>query len=219
MADQSTPYREALRFSWLTRHYDRILDFSVNDRRFKEQLVLESGILPHHRVLDFGCGTGSLTLQIKERYPTAQVMGLDIDERILRLAESKARARKRAVIWYHGALADLAAEIAPVDRIVSSLVFHHLTTSEKRETLRQLVSILAPDGEIHIADFGKPRTWLMRTAFLGVRVLDGFDRTEANALGQLPTLMAEAGLVNVHVSQSFSTLCGSVELFHGSKAG
>ena len=219
MPDPTTTYREALRFSWLTRHYDRILDWSINDRQFKDQLIRESGILPHHRVLDFGCGTGSLSLQIKSRFPTAEVMGLDVDDRILRLAEAKARSKKCSVDWYHGTLADQAAEIGSVDRIVSSLVFHHLTTTEKKEALSQLVSMLAPDGEIHIADFGRPRSFLMRVAFLGVRILDGFDRTEVNALGQLQDMMAGAGLINVHVSQCFSTLCGSIELIHGSKAG
>jgi 2-polyprenyl-3-methyl-5-hydroxy-6-metoxy-1,4-benzoquinol methylase len=215
MGEEKRPYRAPLRFSWLTHYYDLIVGCSINDRLFKEQLLAEADIAPGQRVLDFGCGTGSMTIRIKERVPSARIVGIDIDRQILNLARAKAEAKRIDIDWRHGTLDGFASELGTMDHIVSSLVFHHLTTDEKRSTLRQLLEVLRPGGEIHIADFGMPRSWLMQGAFLSVRILDGFDRTEANYLGQLPILMADAGLSDVRSTHTYSTVCGTIELFHG----
>lgn len=215
MEEARKSYRAALRFSWLTRYYDSIVGYSINDRLFKEQLLAEADIHPGQRVLDFGCGTGSLTIRIKERVPSARIIGIDVDQRILDLARSKAASKRIDIDWRQGTLREQVLERGSVDHVVSSLVLHHLTTDEKRSALRQFVEVLRPGGEIHIADFGMPRSWLMRGAFLSVRILDGFDRTEANYLGQLPILMMDAGLSDVRSTHTYSTVCGTIELFHG----
>ncbi len=53
---------------------------------------------------------------------------------------------------------------------------------------------LLDHGELHIADYGLQRTWLMRTLFRSViQNLDGRTNTEPNARGVLPELMRAAG--------------------------
>jgi len=52
------------------------------------------------------------------------------------------------------------------DRVVSSLVFHHLTSENKRRTLVKVRELLRPGGELHIADWGRPHNALMRVAAL-----------------------------------------------------
>lgn len=218
MGEQKTPFRAALRFSWLTNHYDWIVGYSINDRLFKEQLLAEADISPGQSVLDFGCGTGSMTVRLKERVPSARIIGIDIDQQILELARAKAASKGMEIDWRFGMLGELTQPVGAVDHVVSSLVFHHLTDEEKRKYLRQLVDMLKPGGEIHIADFGMPRSWLMKGAFLWVRIFDGFDRTVANYRGQLPMLMAEAGLSDVRSTHTYSTVCGTIELLHGRRA-
>jgi len=41
------------------------------------------------------------------------------------------------------------------DRVVSSLVFHHLTRENKIHSLKEVFRVLKPQGELHVLDFGK----------------------------------------------------------------
>jgi hypothetical protein len=74
---------------------------------------------------------------------------------------------------------------------------------------------LKPGGELHIADWGKPKGFLQRLAFLSVQFLDGFKTTGDSVKGILPTLMAEAGFQSVEVTRSDSTLFGTLVMQRG----
>ncbi len=50
-----------------------------------EQMRIEKG----YRILDIGCGTGTLDIIIKKAYPDAEVVGIDGDPKILEIARSK----------------------------------------------------------------------------------------------------------------------------------
>ena len=61
---------------------------------FKHRLIINAHIEERDRVLDLGCGTGTLTLLIKKMHPLAIVFGLDGDETVLNIAREKiARAK------------------------------------------------------------------------------------------------------------------------------
>jgi ubiquinone/menaquinone biosynthesis C-methylase UbiE len=53
---------------------------------------------------------------------------------------------------------------ATYDRIVSSLVFHHMSLDNKAKALGEAHRVLRSGGELHIADFGKPQNTLMTIA-------------------------------------------------------
>lgn len=58
----------------------------------------------------------------------------------------------------------------------------------------------------------------MRLCFRQVQVLDGFGNTQPNADGVLPTLLAEAGFVDVAERYCLPTPTGSISIYTGSKA-
>jgi hypothetical protein len=72
--------------------------------------------------------------------------------------------------------------------------------------------VLQPDGRIVVADWGRPHGPLMRAAFLGVQLLDGFATTRDHAAGRLPSLLAQAGFGSVEVGRRWRTLWGSLEI-------
>ena len=78
------------------------------------------------QVLDFGCGTATLTILIKRRYPGALVRGLDVDEVILAKARRKAEADGADVGFdvYDGGR--IPYQDGSFDRIVTCFVLHHL---------------------------------------------------------------------------------------------
>lgn len=86
---------------------------------------------PGKRLLDVGCGTGTLALQVKEEHPKVDVIGLDPDSEILAIARRKAQ-RSGADIRFDLGYADrLPSEDSSFERVVSSLVFHHLPHETK----------------------------------------------------------------------------------------
>ena len=66
-------YIPALGHAWLTGLYDPVLRFTMREATFKSQLVAQADLRPGHRVLDLGCGTGTLTVRIKQSQPDADL--------------------------------------------------------------------------------------------------------------------------------------------------
>lgn len=53
-------YIPALNFHWLTPFYDPVARWLTPETRFKRRMIEQAGISPGSRVLDVGCGTGTL---------------------------------------------------------------------------------------------------------------------------------------------------------------
>src|ERR1044071_5401787 len=85
---------------------------------------------PVRRVLDLGCGTGSLMHPFLDAFPEAEIYGIDFDPVLLPLAQQRLRpygGRARII------LADLRSEgwraqlPASVDAVISATALHWLT--------------------------------------------------------------------------------------------
>src|SRR5260370_41471813 len=99
---------------------------------------------PGHRVLDIGCGTGSLLIQLKRLYPKTDVVGLDPDPKALARARRKAARAAVAVQFDQGFGDELSYPEASFDRVLSSLMFHHIPTDDKGKTVREVRRVLKP---------------------------------------------------------------------------
>lgn len=211
-------YIPALRFNWLTRFYDPLLRATLKEDRFRGLLIGQAGIEPGHRVVDVGCGTGTLALMIKHHQPLADVVGVDGDPNVLNIAEQKFKDANVAVTLHKARASEAPIHEQSCDRVVSTLVFHHLEVDEKLRTLRQIKTWLRPGGELHIADWGKAQNPLMRAAFLSVQMLDGFKTTSDNVQGKLPEFMRQAGFSQVEETHREMTMFGTLSLYRGTNA-
>jgi len=210
-------YVPALRFHWLTPAYDAIIRSTTRERRFKSALIEQARFAPGQEVLDLACGTGTLAIWIKQRHPGASVRGLDGDSNILGIARRKANKAQVDVPFDHGLSTRLPYPHANFDRVVSSLFFHHLSWADKQRTAAELLRVLRPGGELHVADWGRATGPVMRTAFFAVQWLDGFANTRANVEGRLPGLFADAGFAAVAQTASFSTVFGTLALYRATR--
>jgi SAM-dependent methyltransferase len=101
------------------------------------------------RVLDAGCGTGNVAVEIASRHPDVEVIGVDLSRASLDVARRRAeRAGVGGNLSFHQGsvegLAELGIGERPFDYIVSSGVLHHL--ADPMAGARQLSARLAPDG-------------------------------------------------------------------------
>lgn len=214
----SDRYIPALGRAWLTSFYDPVVRWTTREATFKTRLVEQADIRAGHRVLDLGCGTGTLTLMLKRRQPAAAIVGLDGDPKVLEIAARKAQAAGIEVALGPGAVERLPYSSGSFDRVVSSLVFHHLSRAKKRAALHELFRVLRPGGQIHIADWGRPHDPVMRATFLIVQLIDSFATTTDNVQGRLPDLMREAGFADARESQRLRTPLGTIALYQGERS-
>lgn len=204
-------YVPAASYRWLTGLFDPVLGLTMREQRWRPVLVEEVLAGQPATILDVGCGTGTLAVQLARRAPDARVIGLDGDADILRRASAKARSAGVELELIE-ALADaIPLETASVDCAVSSLVFHHLGPDMKARALGELRRVLGPGGRLAIADFGRAQDAMMRLAFLYVRLLDGFGNTRQHAAGALPGLIADAGFTVERIDR-LRTVAGTLEL-------
>ena len=217
MDARSDKYVPALGHDRLTPLYDLVVKWTTPETKFKRRLVRQAGVRDGHRVLDVGCGTATLTLLVKSEHPDASVTGVDGDQKILLIARAKA-LRAGADITLERAMAyALPHPDGSFDRVLSSLVFHHLTREDKVRTFREVRRVLREGGELHFADFGKPQNALMLAASLPWRLFEGRETTRDNIRGELPALLDDAGLAEVSETARYMTLFGTLSLFKARK--
>jgi len=148
------------------RDFDRIILTLIPDYpRMVEALV---AALPFEsaapvRVIDLGCGTGTVSQGILNAFPNAHVTCLDLAENMVALARAKL-ARWPRVRYVVG---DCAAFDGEYDAVVSSLALHHLATDEdKRRSYRRIYSRLRPGGTFYNADVVLASSDLLQATYM-----------------------------------------------------
>src|SRR5215216_1659599 len=213
MGRSNDEYIPALGIRALTPFYDLIQRWVVRDTRFKSRLIEQARIQAGHRVLDMGCGTGTLALMVKRSQPDAEVVGLDADPQMLKVAFTKAAREAIPVTFDQGMAFSLPYQAASFDRVLSSLMIHHLKTPDKEKMAREIYRILKPGGQLHVIDFGKPQTPYGK---LLVPFLQKFEEAHDNVDGRLPGIFEHAGL-SVREAGDFMTFFGSLTFLYGEK--
>lgn len=94
-------------------------------------------------VYDLGCGPGTATVLLKERWPEAQITGLDSSTAML----ARARELDSEIAWHEVDLGTWEPD-APADLLFSNAVFHWLDNHDA--IFPRLMSLLKPGGVLAI---------------------------------------------------------------------
>lgn len=146
-------------------------------------------------VIDVGCGTGVFLETALGKCPNLRVQGFDPDARALAIAgERLAKFGGRAVLTKAFAETLPVAE-ASVDICFSSLAFHHMPDSIKKQAIQEMYRVLKPDGRLVIADFGPTKSVFVRKILFFERM----EYIEGNFRGLINRYLAEAGFEDIKV--------------------
>jgi ubiquinone/menaquinone biosynthesis C-methylase UbiE len=196
----------------MTRFYDAVVAITMRERLFRGRLAQQvlADLPEGGRIADVGAGTGTLAIALAAAAPAAPVIAVDGDPRVLAIARAKPGAG--GVEWKPGLASALPLEDGSCERLVMSLLLHHLDAGAKRAALTEAHRVLRDGGRLHVADWGKPQDPLMRAGLFTLALFDGFDGIRDHAAGRLPLFMEGAGFAPPKRHDRLRTAWGSLEL-------
>lgn len=133
--------------------YDPITEYVLppNETWVRQALIDAIKVQPR-RILDLGCGTGSTTLMLKQAFPQADLIGLDLSPYMLVRAEDKARTQSLDISWRHGNAEKTAFPDASFDLVTASLLFHETPVAVSQTILQECFRLLVAGGQVLILD-------------------------------------------------------------------
>jgi len=178
--------------------------------RALQPLVEQAELLPHHTVLDIGCGTGALDLLIKQAHPDVTLTAIDPDPRALERARRKAERAGVAIRFDRGFADALPYSDSAFDRVFSSMMFHHVPRAEKAGVLSDVRRVLKPGGRLELLDFaGGTHSFL-------AQVLHGRSASDS-ANARLLDRMQNAGFATCRRVATRSTPFGALAYYQASR--
>ncbi len=163
-------------FATIADRYDLItvvLSFG-RDRSWKRRLIREARLRPADRVLDLACGTGDIAFEASPA--DARVVGLDITPRMIERAQGKAR---RAVAtdgtqpprFLVGDMMALPVTASAIDVVTTGYGLRNVP--DLRQAIDEIARVLKPGGRLLSLDFNRPRSALIRAAYLSYLTIIG----------------------------------------------
>ncbi|WP_214824031.1 class I SAM-dependent methyltransferase [Exiguobacterium sp. s28] len=216
--EKKKAYIPALKYHWLTRFYDPLMEWGMREKKMKMKLIHQASLQPGERVMDLACGTGTLALLLQQSQPGVQVIGVDADPEILAIAKEKVKERPVDSILFEEGFSDqLSFSSNLFHHVFTSLFIHHLTLEKKKETFEEVRRVLKSGDQFHLLDFEKPQNGWMRAVFLPVQFLDGFETTSPHVKGIIRVLLKETGFSAIEETGQFVTIVGTIRIYKSFK--
>lgn len=122
------------------------------------QLSLELAyIKTGDKVLEVGCGTGTLTLAAQARVgATGEVHGIDASPEMLAVARRKGARAGAPTTFRDGLLEQIPYPDSTFDVAMCSFMIFHVSAETRQRGVRELYRVLKPHGRLLIMEMGKP---------------------------------------------------------------
>jgi demethylmenaquinone methyltransferase/2-methoxy-6-polyprenyl-1,4-benzoquinol methylase len=131
-----------------------------NDARWKSELIKRLPDIDSPRVLDLACGTGDLCFQMMQRYPRAEVFGVDLTPEMIQLAKERSSQHQITCHFEEGDISNLRYQSESFDIITASYAFRNAPLLI--ETVKGVSRLLKPGGVLGIIEFAKPDNRLLQ---------------------------------------------------------
>jgi demethylmenaquinone methyltransferase / 2-methoxy-6-polyprenyl-1,4-benzoquinol methylase len=164
--DGKAPYVRRL-FATVADRYDLItvlLSYG-QDRRWKRRLLEMAGPLEGRRAIDLACGTGDIAFGAAAG--GAAVIGLDLTPRMIQLAREKAATRRlasRPVTFVVGDMMRLPFASGSCDVLTTGYGLRNVP--QLVPAIQEIARVVRPGGLFLSLDFNRPRSSVVRAAYL-----------------------------------------------------
>ena len=182
----------------LTPFYDSIIKLFAFDK-FYQKIASQIPQDKTVQILDVGCGTANLAIAIKKRSPNAEILGIDPDEKILKIAKEKLKKEKLDIKLVKAFAQKLPLKSKSFDWVVSSFAIHHIPSHLKNQAFYEMHRVLKTGGTILIIDIGVPKNLLAKIAGA---VLSLVEAVGPNLRGFILKALKEAGFGNIQEVES-----------------
>jgi ubiquinone/menaquinone biosynthesis C-methylase UbiE len=178
-----------LSLNGFSRYYDVVTP--AERSRFRRKQIELSGIRPGEKVLDVGCGTGSLPILAKIAVGDGgEAAGIDSAANMISAARRKAERAGLDIDFRFASIDNLPYPDGRFDVVTSTMMFHHLPVEIKEKGLREIHRVLKAGGRFFLCDFLTPHPLaapLMFPLFVWI------PSTRYQLFGKLPDLIRECG--------------------------
>jgi len=150
----------------MAHYYDKLsfIWFQGREKAIRQMTVEMAGIKPGDRVLEIGCGTGSLTLQAKmQAGPDGKVCGIDAAPEMVAVAQTKVEKAGIDIEFKQGFLQEIPYPDQNFDQVLCSFMIFHTSEKVRVKGFAEIDRVLKPGGRIFILDANTPnRPWLKK---------------------------------------------------------
>lgn len=162
---------------------------------FRHETLRHAGLKAGERVLDVGCGTGTLTrLAALAVGSHGQAIGIDPAPAMIAVARQHAAREGSATRFEIAAIEMLPFPDASFDVVLCSAMLHHLPPEEKEMGLRSVHRVLKRTGRLIIVDLDRPANPLWWVLLVPMRLMP---MTASNLRGEVPAFVLDAGFSSI----------------------
>jgi SAM-dependent methyltransferase len=145
---------------YLFHHGTQVFYQGDNDQDELHQQVVDMVRVPDdrpgdgavRRVLDVGCSIGQCTTALKQRFPDAEVIGLDVGLPLLRYANKRAHDLGIDVQFVQALAEDTGLQGGGFDVVLCYILFHEVPSRLFAPILAEAFRLLRPGGTLTIVD-------------------------------------------------------------------
>lgn len=131
--------------------YDECMQKFRNYQKEAEQLICLLSIDENQTIIDFGCGTGALTIELAKK--CRKVYTVDVSRPMLKIVKQKAeREHLSNIECIHAGYLTYEHQASPADIIVTKAAFHHLPDFWKVIALSRMNAMLKEQGKLFLSD-------------------------------------------------------------------
>lgn len=153
-----------------------------------------------NRILDLGSGDGHMIAVLREYWPDAAAIGLDLSPALVDAAQQRFVDAEEVRVESHDLMRPLPSTLGQFDVVISALAIHHLPDERKRDLFSEVFELLQPNGVFYDLDVVAAPTAELHTLSQAAFGFDGRQQDPSDQPARLEDQLdwlREAGFDNV----------------------